>query len=154
RLLLERLHENGELEPPGPRDAFAAGESDEFRRVDAVVAEDFFGDALVLAKSESGRTATGERHAVHFQERNDVLVERAVVLELVGEIENNVRLEALQFLPEQVEVVENRQLPGVVTEVAERRQDVRLRLPILGLQFRAQILVERRGGNGVEQREN
>ena len=72
-----------------------------------MVAEDFLRDALVLAKDETGRAAARERHAVHFEKRNDVLVERAVVLELVGQIENDVGLEALQLLAQQIEVVED-----------------------------------------------
>ena len=87
---------------------------------------------------------------MHFEEGDDVLVERAVVLELVGQVENHVGLEALQLLRQQVQVVENREVFRGVTEVAERRQDVRLRLPVVGLQLRAQVLVERGGRDGVE----
>ena len=108
----------------------------------------------MLAERQSGRAAAGERHAVHFEERNDVLVEGAVVLELVGEIENDVRLEALELLAEQIEVVEDREVLGGVAEFGQRGEHVGLGLPILGLQFRAQVLVERRGRDGVEQGED
>ena len=69
--------------------------------------QDFFRDALVFAKDETGRAAAGKGHALHFEKRNDVLVEPAVVLELVGQIENDVGREGFQFLPQQIEIVED-----------------------------------------------
>ena len=97
----------GNLSCSGPGDALAARDDDEVRHVDAMIAEDFFRDAFVFAKDETGRAATGKGHALHFEKRNDVLVEPAVVLELVGEIENDVGREAFQFLPQQIEIVED-----------------------------------------------
>ncbi len=99
----------------------------------------------MLAKRETGRAATGKGHALHFEKRNDVLIEAAVVLELVGEVEKDIGREGLQFLPEQIEIVEDGEMLRRVAERAERGQDVRLGFPILRLQFRAQILIERGG---------
>ena len=119
------------LEPLGPGDALAARDDDEVRHVNAMIAENFFRDALVFAKDQTGRAATGKGHALHFEKRNDVLVEPAVVLELVGQIENHVGREAFQFLPEQIEIVEDGEMLRGVAERAERGQDVRLGFPIL-----------------------
>ena len=47
----------------------------------------------MLAERQTGRAAAREGHALHLEKGNNVLVERAVVLELVGEIENDVRRE-------------------------------------------------------------
>src|SRR5439155_10409021 len=107
-LLLQRLYQDGKAESLRARNAFAARDGDELRHADAMVAQDFFGDSLVLAERQPGRTAPGEGHPVHFEERNDVLVEGAVVLELVGQVENDVRPEALELLSQQIEVVEDR----------------------------------------------
>jgi hypothetical protein len=65
---------------------------------------------------------------VHLEERNDVLVEGAVVLELVGEVEDEVGLEAIEFLAEQVEVVEDGEVRDGVAEFGERGEDVGLGL--------------------------
>ena len=67
-----------------------------------MVTEDFFGNALVLTERQPSRAAAGEGHAVHGEERGDVLVEGPVVFELVGEVEDDVRLKALELLPQQI----------------------------------------------------
>ena len=144
----------GNLSRAGRAHAFAARDDRELRHADAVVAENLLGDGLVLAERQAGRAAAGERHAVHFEERDDVLVEGAVVLELVGEVEDDVRLEALELLPQQVEVVEDGEVFDRVAEFGERGEDVGLGLPIVGLQLGAEVLVDassarwRRTGRG------
>ena len=95
-----------------------------------------------------------KRHALHLEKGNDVLVEAAVVLELIREVEENVRREGLQLLPEQIEIVENGEMFRGVTEGAERVQDVGLGFPILRLHLRAQILIDRRRSDRVEKRED
>ena len=120
-----------------------------------MIVQDFFRDALVFAKREAGRAAAGKGHALHFEERNDVLVEPAVVLELVGEIENDIRREALQFLPQQIEIVENGEM---LRRVAERRRarpgrSPRFSNPPSSSPF-AEILIDRRGTGGVEKGED
>ena len=91
---------------------------------------------------------------LHLEKRNNVLVEPAVVLELIGQIENDVGGEGFQFLPEQIEIVEDGEMLRRVTQLAERRQDVCLGFPILRLHLLAQVLVDRRGTDGVEKRED
>ena len=130
-----RLDQERELELPRPRNALSARDDDEVRSVNAMIAEDFFRDALVFAKRQTGRAAASKRHALHFEKRDNVLIESAVVLELVGEVEKNVRRERLQFLPEQIEIVEDGEMLGRVTERPERAEDVRLGFPILRLQL-------------------
>ena len=97
----------------------------------------------MFAKNQTGRAATGKRHALHFEKRNDVLVEPAVILELVGQIENYVGREAFQFLPQQIEVVEDGEVFCGVAERTERGQDVRLGFPILRFHLLAQVLIDR-----------
>ena len=144
----------GNLSCFGRDDALAARDDDEIRNVNAMIAENLFRDAFVFAKSQTGRAATGEGHALHFEEGNDVLIERAVVLELVGQIENHVRREAFQFLPQQIEIIEDGEMLRGVAERAECGQDVGLGLPILRLHLRAQVLVDRGRRDGVEQGED
>ena len=57
---LSGLTKIGNFKLPWPRDSFAAGNDDEIRHVDAMVAENFFRYAFVLAKRESGGAASGE----------------------------------------------------------------------------------------------
>src|SRR5665213_3727265 len=89
-LFLERFDENRKRQPFRTYDSFTPRNNDEIRRMDTVVAENFFRDALVLAKGQPGRTAAGERYARHREERNDVLIEGPVVAELVGQVENHI----------------------------------------------------------------
>jgi hypothetical protein len=57
--------------------------------------QDFFGNAFVLAKGKTGRAAAGERQALHFEKRNDVLIEPRIVPELFDEVEKNIGGESL-----------------------------------------------------------
>jgi hypothetical protein len=143
----------GNLSRAGRR-AFAARDDSKFRHVDAMVAENLFRDGLVFAERETGGAAAGERDAVHFKERNDVLIERAVVFELVGEVEHDVRLETIELLAQQIEVVEDREVFDRVAEFGERGEDVGLGFPIVGLQFGAEVLINGRRRDGVEQGED
>src|SRR6266496_734904 len=94
RLFFHRLYQNWKPELPRSSDPLTARDDDEVRRRDSVMPEDFFRDAFVLAKSETSRAATGKRHALHLEQRNDVLVESRIVFELLDQVEKNVRLEA------------------------------------------------------------
>src|SRR5262245_49556032 len=88
---------------------------------------------------------------MHFQEGNDVLVEGAVVVELIRQIENYVRVEALELLTQQVEIIKNCEMIRNMTKLRERGHHVRFGLSIFGLEVLAQILVQRRGRQRVEQ---
>ena len=108
----------------------------------------------MFAKDETRGPAARKGHILHLEKRNNVLVKSAVVLELVGEVENDVGREGFQFLPEQVEVVEDREMLCRITKRAERSQEVFLGFPILRFHLGAQILVNRRGPDSVEKRED
>ena len=108
----------------------------------------------MFAKRQPGRAAAGERHALHFEKRNNVLVEFGLVLELVDQIEKDIGREGLQFLPQQIEIVEDGQMLRCVAQRAERGQHVRLGLPIFRFQLLAEILVDGRRTCAVEEREN
>src|SRR5690349_5888014 len=116
--------------------------------------QNFFRDTLVFAKNKTGSAATGKWDALHFQKGNDVLIEAAVVLELIGQIKNHVRLESCQLLPQEIEIIENGEvLPGMA-ERAQRAQDIGLGFPILRFHFLAQVLVDLGRPDGVEKSEN
>ena len=120
------------------------------RRADSVMGENFFRDPFVFAKGEPGRTATGERRALHLEQRNDVLVEAGIVFELLDQVEKNLWLKRFHFLPDKIDIVVNREMLRGVTDLVERGHNVRFRLPILGLQFLAQIGVDRRRSHAIE----
>src|SRR5207244_4844373 len=90
--LLHGFDQNRELELLGPRNALTARDDDEIRDVDAMIMQNFLRDALVFAENQTGRAATGKGDALHFQKGNDVLIEPAVILELIRQIKNHVRL--------------------------------------------------------------
>src|SRR6185369_1086478 len=95
--------------------------------------------------------AAGEGQPVHFQEGNDVLIESAVLFELVREVENDFRLKALELLTQQFQVVEDGEVFVRVTEFAQRRHDIALGLPALGLEVRSQIFIDAETFSGSEQ---
>ena len=76
--------------------------------------------------TSASSAAAGERYAVHFEEGNDVLIECAVVFELIGKVEKHVRLKAIELLAQQVQVVEDGEMFNRVTEFGERAKDVGL----------------------------
>ena len=105
----------------------------------------------MFAQGQASRAAAGERHVLKFEKRNDVLVEGAVVLELVGQVKDEIGLKRPHFLPDEAGVIKDRQVFGGATERLQRFEHVGFGLPVFGLEFFAQILVERRGTDGVEQ---
>ncbi len=115
-----RLHQDRKLKLLGAGDALTARNDDEVRNVDAMIMQNFFRDAFVFAKNESGRAATGEGNALHFEKGNNVLVEPAVVFELVGEIKNYVRGEVLQFLPQQIKIIKDSEMLFGIAKGVER----------------------------------
>ena len=66
------------------------------------------GERAAAGRQQRERAPEAEGDAAHGEERDDVLVEGAVVFELVSEVENDVGLELLKFLLDEVEVVEKR----------------------------------------------
>ena len=70
---------------------------------------------------------------------------------MFDQIEKNVRLEAFHFLPDKIDIVEDGEMFGGVTEFAERSHHIRFGLPLLGFHFLAQIGVDRRRLDAVEQ---
>src|SRR5438067_5626390 len=122
--------------------------------MNVVVTESFLRRSLVLAKNQPGGAAAGEWHSLHLKKRRDVLVESAVVLELVRQVENDVRRETLHFLAEQIEVVEDGEVLGRMSERAEGGKHVRLGFPVLGFHFLGQVLVDLGWADRVEQSED
>src|SRR4029450_1352991 len=149
-----RLYQDRKLDLLGSPDALAARDDDEVRHVDTVIMQNLFRNALVLAKGKTGRAATGKRQALHFEKRNDVLVESGVIPELFDKVEKDIGRERLQFLPEKIDIVEDREMFGRVTERAERGHDVRLGFPILCFQLLAKVLIDGRRTCAVEKNEN
>ncbi len=88
---------------------------------------------------------------MHLEKRNDVLIESRIVFELLDQVEKNVRREAFHFLPDKIDIVEDGEMLGSVTELTERGHHVRLCLPLLGLHFLAQVGVDRCRPDAVEQ---
>src|SRR5437667_3929528 len=107
--------------------------------MDAVIVENLFRDALVLAKRETGRAAAGKGQVLHFEKGNDVLVESGIVPELFDKVEKNIRRECLEFLPQKIDIIKDGEMLRRVSKRAERGHDVRLSLPILRFHLLAEI---------------
>src|SRR5689334_25415714 len=115
-----------------------------------MVMQNFLRDALVFAENETSRAATCKRHSLHFQEGNDVLVEPAVVLELISQIKNHVGREGCQFLAEQIEIMENGEMFLGMTEGWQGVQEVGLVFQIFLLIFFTQVLLVFVGREALE----
>ena len=89
-----------------------------------------------------------------FEKRRDVLIEGAIVLKLICKVEDEIGCEALQLLPQQIEIVEDGEVFHHVTEFGKGGEDVGFGFPIIGFQFGAQILIQRRGRDRIEQGED
>ena len=104
----------------------------------------------MFAKGQPGRAAAGERQALHLQKRNNVLVEFRLVPELFDQIEEDIGRERLQFLPQQIDIIIDRQMLRSVAQSAERVHHIRLGLPLFRFQFVTEILVHSRRTGAVE----
>jgi hypothetical protein len=153
-LFLEGFDEDGELEAARALDAAAAWEDGEVGDADAVIAEYFFGDALVFGEEEAGGTAAGEGYADEFEERGDVLIEPAVIAELVGEVEDDVGFETVEFIAEDVSIVEDGLVLDGPLEGLDGLENVGFGGPIGGLEFGGEVLIRGGGPGGVEEGED
>src|SRR4029079_6779011 len=93
-------------------------------------------DGLVAREHEAARVAAGVRHVEQLEVRDDVLVEDRDVLEVLEQVEDDVRLELLDAGADDAEVCADPELADLVAEVAERPYDVKLGLPLDGLEVR------------------
>ncbi len=109
---------------------------------------------LCFTKRQAGRAAPSKRQVLHFEKRNNVLIEPGLVLELLDEIEKNVRRKRLQFLPNQIDVIVDGEVFRSVTESTQRCHDVRLGFPVLRLQFFREVLIDRGRTCAVEKHED
>jgi hypothetical protein len=150
-LLFEGLDQHGIFQLLRPGDPFAPGDRDKARHANTVIAQDLFGDALVLAEHHAGRAAPGEGDGVHRQEGGDILVEPAIVFELIGEVEDDVGFEGLEFLANQIEVVVNGEMLGGVAKLTEGFEEIGLGLAVLDFEIGLKVLLEGGGGHGIEQ---
>src|SRR5258706_7748577 len=139
---------------PWSSNPLAASNDREIGHVDAVVAEDLFRDAFAFAQSQAGGAAPGERQALQREERGDILIERAIIPELVGKIKNHIRLECLQLLAEQIEVIVDREVLRGMAKLFERGQHSAFGFAVFGLQGGAQVLIDGGLFHRIEQRQN
>ena len=129
---LKRFDDNRKFEAFGTGDAFATRDGDEFGCVDAMIAENFFGDGFVFAEREAAGAATGKGRFVRGEERDDVLVEGAVVFELVSEVKDDVGLKFLDFLLNQVEVIEDDEVFSLMAEFSEGAKNISFGFSVFG----------------------
>lgn len=108
----------------------------------------------MFAKNESGRAATGEGDALHFEKGNNVLIEPAFVFELVGEVKNYIRRKGLQLLPQQIKIIKDGEMFFGIAKGVERAQNICFGFPILRLHLLAQVLIDGGRPDGVEKSED
>src|SRR6266496_2554739 len=95
RFFSDRLYQDRKLELPRAPDPLTARDDKEIRHVNAMIMENLFRNAFVLAKRQAGRAAACKRQLLHFEKRNNVLIEPWLIFELFDEVEKNVRREGL-----------------------------------------------------------
>ena len=72
-------------------DGLANRQSDKTRHSYAMEAQQLFAEAFVAGNHETGRPTAGERHSNKLEKTGDVGVQPAVVPELLGQVEDDVR---------------------------------------------------------------
>jgi hypothetical protein len=91
---------------------------------------------------------------LHFEKRNDVLVESRIVTELFDEVEKNVRSKGLQFLTHKIDIVIDGEMIRRMAERTQRSHNVSLGLPVLRFHLFGEVLVERGRTCAVEKYED
>ncbi len=84
----------------------------------------------------------GSGYRVYYRQRGDVLIQRAVPLETIKQIENHIGLELRDFLADQIEIVVHAEQRVWITERAQGTDNIRLCDPVGTFEFLGEILVE------------
>jgi hypothetical protein len=116
-------------EAPRAPDRAPEGEDCEVRARNPVVGEDLLGERLVAAQHEAARVAARVGDAQELEIRHHVLIVRRQAVELLEEIEGDVRLPLLDRLADDPQVAPDPERAHLVAELAQRAHDVVLRLP-------------------------
>ena len=125
-----------------------------FGRVDAMIAEDLFRDALVLAKDRPVEpqpvkgTPCISRNETMFWSKPRLFLNWSARLKMTS------GAKLCSFCRSRSRSSKIARCSVGMAECAERGHDVGLGLPVLGLQLRAQVLIDRRRRDGVEEGED
>ena len=99
----------------------------ESRQANAMVGQHLLGERFVFAQKKSVGSGAGVAHFHQLQQRRDVGLMRAVVMEGFGQVEDHVRRAGLELFDDRRDVVENSQRLDLVAEALETFQNTRLR---------------------------
>ena len=112
----------------GPLDLPVAREDTESRHPNSVVREDLLRQRLVAGQKKPARVASGVGGPLELQVTDDVRVEDRFAIELLEEIEHDVRLELLDRGPKRGQLVAQADHYHVVSEPAQPLAHVELGL--------------------------
>ena len=132
-VLAQALDDEREGEALRPPDLAVHGEDGEGRHRNAVIGEKLLGDVLAARQHQAARVAAGIGNAHQFEIAGDVLVVGGLAVELLEQIEDDVRLPALDHVADRLQLGLHAERPGVVAGGAQRREHVVFRLPDVDL---------------------
>src|SRR5262249_45726709 len=100
------------------------------RHRDAMIGEELLGDALVARQHEAARVAAGVGDPEQLEVAHHVLVVDRDVVEVLEQVEHRMRLSLGDGVAHDAEVAAHAEALHLVPQVAERGDDVELRLPL------------------------
>ena len=104
------------------------------RRPDLMVREHFLAEDLVFAQKQGFGPGSRISYVHQFQQRRDVRLVRAVMIERLRKVEHHVRRVGLQFVHNRGDVIENCQRVHIVAQAFEAAENVGLGRLILVLE--------------------
>ena len=120
----------GNCEPLRAAHGAADLEDGELRHRNAVVGEQLLGEALVARQQQAAGIAAGVRDAQQLEVADDVLIEDRDVVEVLEQVEDDVRLEVVDRLAHDAEIVADAEVVHLVAGLLQGDGDVELRLPV------------------------
>ena len=128
-ILAQALDDQREAEPRRAPDLASHREDREGRHRDAVVGQQLLRQVLAARQHQAARIAAGIGNAQQLEIAGDVLVVGGLAVKLLEQIEDDVRLPALDLVADRLELVLHAERPHLVAGGAQRAHDVVFGLP-------------------------
>ena len=126
------LDEERKFEAARSLDRRARRKDREVGHADFMIGEKLLRHAFVLAKRQTRRARSGVRHAHHFEQAGDVPVVGGHLVEMFGQVENDVGRIGFDLVDDHAGLIPNADSAHFMAELFERFDDMSLRRPIVG----------------------
>src|SRR6266566_2033635 len=153
-ILVQALDDERQSQARRTPDLAPHREDGECRQRDAVIGQQLLGQILAARQHEPARIAAGIGNAQQLEIAGDVLVVDGLAVELLEQIEDDVRFPALDFVADRLELVLDAARPHLVAGLAQRAHDVILGLPPVDFLLAAALDRVRRNQVRMQEHQN